>query len=222
MKQITLEVGSVFGRLTVIGNCMSSRFSAAICRCECGTVKTIRRHSLTKEHKPTRSCGCLALEAARVALRCDRGSSFESPEAAAAHRKQWKKTYAKQYDARPEQREKRNRQKKEWLAAMTPQERERQLALRKKASAKPERMEKKKLADKSYQENPANKERIKDYLKAYTQKSKVELSDGYVAACFLQGSNLKKKDLPSVVIDVVRASMQLRRSIKEKTNEKRN
>ena len=157
-----------------------------------------------------------------MALKCDRGSSFESPEHAAAHRKQWRKEHAKKYDARPEQREKRKRQKIEWVAAMTASERERQLVLRKKAQAKPERIAKKKLYEKGYYENPANKERIRNYLKEYSQKNRVELSDAYVAACFLQGSNLKKKDLPAVVIDAVRVSMQLRKSIKERTNEKRN
>lgn len=161
MKQITLDVGSVFGRLTVIGNCMSGRFSAAICRCECGTVKTVRRHSLTKEHKPTRSCGCLALEAARVALRCDRGSSFESPEAAAAHRKQWLKEYAKQYDARPEQRVKRNLQNANRLAAMTQDEKERQRELHRASSAKPERKAKAKLANAAYTKKPGVAEKIK-------------------------------------------------------------
>lgn len=161
MKQITLDVGSVYGRLTVIGNRMMGRYSAAICKCECGNIKTIKRWSITSAKKPTRSCGCLALEAARVALKCDRGSSFESPEHAAAHRKQWRKEYAKKYDARPEQREKRNRQRIEWLAAMTMAEKERQRELHRLSRAKPERKAKAKLAYAAYRKKPEVAEKIK-------------------------------------------------------------
>lgn len=221
-KQITLAAGAVFGRLTVIGNCMLGRYSAAICKCECGNTKTVRRWSLTSAKKPTLSCGCLALEAARIALKCDRGSSFESPEAYEKHRKAWCKEYAKKYDARPEQRIKRNQQKKEWLAAMTDEDRRRQRDLVRSSRSKPEQKSKITEAQKAYRTKPENAERIKQRLKLYKGKQRDELSDSYVACCFLQDSNLKPKDLPKEVIETVRQSMLLKRSIKESMNEKRN
>lgn len=59
MRSINVPVGTVFGRLTVIGEAPrvgARRLRAMLCRCECGTVRTadlneLRRGSVT-------SCGC--------------------------------------------------------------------------------------------------------------------------------------------------------------------
>ncbi len=56
--------GQKFGRLTVIKRDMEHTGGAAywICKCDCGTIKSIRGSNLTTNYKPTRSCGCLAKE----------------------------------------------------------------------------------------------------------------------------------------------------------------
>lgn len=174
MKMITLEVGSVYGRLTVIGNEMMGRSSAAICRCECGTIKTIRRYSLTHgaNGKKTQSCGCLAAEAARINFKADRGSSFETPEAAKLARKLWCREYAKAYDARPEQRELRRKQSKDRLDAMTPEQREEKRRKNRIYRQKPEQKARQKAFDAEYKARPGVKERLKQYRKDYYQSIK--------------------------------------------------
>ena len=56
--------GQKFGRLTVIKRDLERTGGAAywICKCDCGTIKSIRGSSLTTDQKPTRSCGCLNKE----------------------------------------------------------------------------------------------------------------------------------------------------------------
>jgi hypothetical protein len=50
--------GRKFGKLTVL--CPDeTRNRYFICKCECGTVKSIKGTSLTKKKEPTRSCGCI-------------------------------------------------------------------------------------------------------------------------------------------------------------------
>lgn len=50
-----MEVGSRYGKLTVKG--FDGKY--AICQCDCGNTKRIRKTSLTKREKPTISCGCI-------------------------------------------------------------------------------------------------------------------------------------------------------------------
>lgn len=50
-----IEINDTFGLLKVIG----TEGKDAICECECGTIKKIRKGSLTKRKAPTKSCGCL-------------------------------------------------------------------------------------------------------------------------------------------------------------------
>ena len=54
--------GKTFGSLYVIERDLSKNYPKPywICRCECGTIKSIRGNHLTAKTKPTRSCGCLA------------------------------------------------------------------------------------------------------------------------------------------------------------------
>lgn len=52
----------MFGMLSIIGEDKDRR-GYVICRCDCGTVKSIRKTSLTKTKRPTRSCGCLQRKA---------------------------------------------------------------------------------------------------------------------------------------------------------------
>lgn len=56
-----MEIGDKFGKLTVIGFAGTE----AICKCECGNKKRIRKTSLTKRKQPTRSCGCIQKQIAR-------------------------------------------------------------------------------------------------------------------------------------------------------------
>lgn len=50
-----MEIGNRFGKLTVID--FDGRY--AICKCECGNIKSIRKTSLTIKNCSTRSCGCI-------------------------------------------------------------------------------------------------------------------------------------------------------------------
>lgn len=61
MRHMENLLGRRFGRLTVIGD--AERHGYVVCRCDCGSLTTIRRGSLTKSLNPTRSCGCLHREA---------------------------------------------------------------------------------------------------------------------------------------------------------------
>ena len=50
-----MKVDDRFGKLTIIG--FDGR--NAICKCDCGNTKSIRKTSLTQKKCPTRSCGCI-------------------------------------------------------------------------------------------------------------------------------------------------------------------
>lgn len=72
MKSIT--VGTVFGRLTVVGigdpvyqKC-GKLMTTSNCRCECGTVKTIKNARLKNGY--TKSCGCLRVDVSTKNLDC--------------------------------------------------------------------------------------------------------------------------------------------------------
>lgn len=217
-KAKNLEIGAVYGLLTVIGNTMvSKRYSAAICRCECGNIKTIRRYSIThgSHGKTTKSCGCLAKQAALVNFKVDRGSSFESDEARIASRKAWLKEYMEKYEANPEQRKKRAIQRKEWLDAMPKERRDAYNKRKSENAAKPERKEKAKKAYAAYHSKPENIQKRKEKSSIFYKNAKENLTDAYVASCFLQESKLKISDVPKEFIDAVRLVMKVRRLVKD-------
>lgn len=57
-------MGRRFGRLEIL-RAAEQRLNGGIawhCLCECGNQKIIRAHSLLKQLKPTRSCGCITKE----------------------------------------------------------------------------------------------------------------------------------------------------------------
>lgn len=56
-----MKVGDRFEKLTVI----AIEGLYAVCECECGNRKRIRRTSLTDKKQPTRSCGCIQKQIAR-------------------------------------------------------------------------------------------------------------------------------------------------------------
>ena len=64
MRQTLHLKDRVFGRLTVIDR-VAGNPNFVVCRCECGTICTVRVSNLTKAVKPTRSCGCLRRETSR-------------------------------------------------------------------------------------------------------------------------------------------------------------
>ena len=55
-----MKIGDRFGKLTVID--IDGKY--AICKCECGNTKSIRKTSLTLKKCPTRSCGCIQKQVA--------------------------------------------------------------------------------------------------------------------------------------------------------------
>lgn len=55
-----MKIGDRFGKLTVID--FDGRY--AICKCECGNTKRVRKTSLTLKKCPTRSCGCIQKQVA--------------------------------------------------------------------------------------------------------------------------------------------------------------
>lgn len=54
-------IGRRFGRLIVVNKDLS-RHGYVVCKCDCGTIKSIRATSLTKKKQPTKSCGCIQKE----------------------------------------------------------------------------------------------------------------------------------------------------------------
>lgn len=66
--------GQRFGRLQVLYRyCENTCNNGAqwVCQCDCGNIKVIRGGSLTKQTKPTRSCGCQTYENASKANKKD-------------------------------------------------------------------------------------------------------------------------------------------------------
>lgn len=55
-----MKIGDRYERLTVID--FDGKY--AICKCECGNIKRIRKTSLTSKKCPTRSCGCIQRQVA--------------------------------------------------------------------------------------------------------------------------------------------------------------
>lgn len=56
-----MQIGNTYGKLLIID--INGKY--AICQCECGQVKRIRKTSLTLQNKPTISCGCIQKQKAR-------------------------------------------------------------------------------------------------------------------------------------------------------------
>lgn len=59
-------IGLDFGRLHVVE--LAEKTNCVVCDCQCGTKTIVRVGDLTKQRKPTRSCGCLQRESARQAI----------------------------------------------------------------------------------------------------------------------------------------------------------
>lgn len=55
-----MKIGDRFGKLTII----NFDGKNAICKCECGNTKSIRKTSLTSKKCPTKSCGCIQKQVA--------------------------------------------------------------------------------------------------------------------------------------------------------------
>ena len=55
-----MKIDDKFGKLTVIG--FDGKY--AVCKCDCGNTKSIRKTSLTLKKYPTKSCGCIQKEVA--------------------------------------------------------------------------------------------------------------------------------------------------------------
>lgn len=55
--------GRKFGKLEVLGP--ADKPGYVMCKCSCGNTTTVRATSLTKQHEPTRSCGCIQRAVAR-------------------------------------------------------------------------------------------------------------------------------------------------------------
>ena len=53
-----IEIGQRFGRWTVVSEAMPGRRSSYVCRCDCGTERSVMRQNLLHPTKPSRSCGC--------------------------------------------------------------------------------------------------------------------------------------------------------------------
>ena len=50
-----MQINDRYGKLTVIG--FDGKY--AVCKCDCGNTKNIRKTSLTSKKCPTKSCGCI-------------------------------------------------------------------------------------------------------------------------------------------------------------------
>lgn len=58
-------VGERFGRMVVLAQAPSARYTRWRCRCDCGAEIVVSRQLLIMREKGTRSCGCLRLEQRR-------------------------------------------------------------------------------------------------------------------------------------------------------------
>ena len=56
------NLGKIFGRLTVKESYVKNKRQYYLCECSCGVIKEIRKDSIIKKEKATRSCGCLKKE----------------------------------------------------------------------------------------------------------------------------------------------------------------
>jgi len=69
--------GAVFGELTVLGRCVRSWKSYALCACNCGNVKLVIASTLGKY---TKTCGCKIGKPSRAPFRTGRLSAAERKE----------------------------------------------------------------------------------------------------------------------------------------------
>lgn len=60
-------IGQRFGRLVVIAQAPTLRYTRWRCRCDCGNERVVSRQLLMMGEKGTRSCGCLGKEQRRAA-----------------------------------------------------------------------------------------------------------------------------------------------------------
>lgn len=77
--------GKRFGRLLVVSFSHMKNGSNWNCVCDCGQDRTINVSGLTRKSKPTRSCGCLAKEAAASAI-AEKGTNYKHGHAANGRR----------------------------------------------------------------------------------------------------------------------------------------
>ena len=61
-------IGQRFGRLVVLSQAATMRYSMWRCRCDCGNEATVSRQMLMMGERGTRSCGCLRREQQRANL----------------------------------------------------------------------------------------------------------------------------------------------------------
>lgn len=66
MRALKIEIGSVYGRLTVLGHSKTGKKRMLVCICKCGVKKKIRIDHLTSGRVV--SCGCSRLEKATARL----------------------------------------------------------------------------------------------------------------------------------------------------------
>jgi hypothetical protein len=85
-----INVGDRFGRWTVLN---STKRSAILCRCDCGTERTVTASNLLNEAKGSKSCGCLKRERTSETRRTH-GSGYED-----YRYRLWKSLMAKCYRA---------------------------------------------------------------------------------------------------------------------------
>lgn len=86
--------GKVFNRLTVIEKDETREGNYWICKCECGTIKSIRASHLVSN--ATKSCGCLSRE--KASINCRKIQPLGAKAYADKHQfgpKWWKKKYPK-------------------------------------------------------------------------------------------------------------------------------
>ena len=55
-----MKIGDRYEKLTIID--FNGKY--AVCKCECGNIKSIRKTSLTSKKCPTKSCGCIQKQVA--------------------------------------------------------------------------------------------------------------------------------------------------------------
>jgi hypothetical protein len=77
---IKLTTGDKFGRLTVVALAGSSpsKQHLWVCKCACGNTCTVTAAALNNKARPTKSCGCLRVEACQIARRGLKGASGQS------------------------------------------------------------------------------------------------------------------------------------------------
>jgi len=60
-------IGQRFGRLVVIAQAESAKYTRWVCQCDCGATKVVSWQLLAMGENGTRSCGCFGKEQRRAA-----------------------------------------------------------------------------------------------------------------------------------------------------------